>query len=907
MHKNGYPYNSGNLKTNCTSTFKLLKPHLGVVYLSLPLNDGVRERRQNGVQLVIKPLQRLELIYHSVQKQQRNYGTLKRCEFHLHTPASHDYKINGTPYNDVSDEDLLGIAMSRGVFTTQTYQEKLAMIDEWRDWERTGPRDNPFDSFKEYLAYSLLAHTLYEQKIQMVAVCDHNNINGYSKLKHALKTFYLESSSKHRYRYCTPILGVEISCSDQNHLIGIFDSKKIEMVRSYLSKIIHGMRKEEGTIYTSLQIMEEISGQLGGISYIAHINSSKKLGTGLYKTSLFSSPHLSALGFTDFSSKQSQLQAISNWTDNITDRFCFLYEGDSHDITTIGTKNTWVKFGNRIDFPALKHAFHNHNISIYPERPNQSDKFIKGVYIFPGESGFLSEDPHQDASFQGDSNVGGKPPFHVHFSRDLNCIIGGRGTGKSTLLSVIEIVMRHPEVYDRGTLDFVSRHKRICIVFRFRGEDYIIDFIPQTQNLGETTYAEVTYLSLAFTDRSQANMTDHWLTLFKAKRGSSLVEVTGKERTDVLQSMYRRGYSINKLVTDIEQGKLGEFIKRTVLDGVNFEASEFLLRGLRQSPIKSVSKFLRENLARMNTAIAERREFVERAISSFNHANQETLRIVYSPNSGNVDLYFNDVLDIIGEQRGFVAQTLLRWSDAERFVRQAIKTVGFLPFLDDLFNQRFTKIDRDLTIKKFVSTHMGTTHIDKDIRDVSPDNTRNIYQAILGVISGRHRELIHSIHQYFALSDDFGLFFNINAREHIGYIGSVFKPIEQLSLGQKVTAILTFVFKFGKHVGDNTPLIIDQPEDNLDNQYIYNTLVTSLREIKNMRQVIIVTHSSTVVTNADAEQIIVMDSDNITGWVQTEGAITERHITQHIVNHLEGGTQSFKHKMDTYKGHIQGL
>lgn len=90
----------------------------------------------------------------------------------------------------------------------------------------------------------------------------------------------------------------------------------------------------------------------------------------------------------------------------------------------------------------------------------------------------------------------------------------------------------------------------------------------------------------------------------------------------------------------------------------------------------------------------------------------------------------------------------------------------------------------------------------------------------------------------------------------------VMKDIEELSLGQKVVAILTMIFNYGEHSADSTPLVIDQPEDNLDNLYIYQNLVKSLRRIKNKRQVIIATHSATIVTNADAEQVIILESDN---------------------------------------------
>ncbi|MNN74390.1 hypothetical protein D3C81_1905840 [compost metagenome] len=112
--------------------------------------------------------------------------------------------------------------------------------------------------------------------------------------------------------------------------------------------------------------------------------------------------------------------------------------------------------------------------------------------------------------------------------------------------------------------------------------------------------------------------------------------------------------------------------------------------------------------------------------------------------------------------------------------------------------------------------------------------------------------------------------------------------------------ILTFIFEYGKFFNDNTPLIIDQPEDNLDNQYIYKNLVNSLKQIKNSRQIIIVTHSSTIVTNADAEQVIVLESDSKNGWIVKKGYPDDDTITKHIINYLEGGADSFKHKIGMY-------
>lgn len=128
----------------------------------------------------------------------------------------------------------------------------------------------------------------------------------------------------------------------------------------------------------------------------------------------------------------------------------------------------------------------------------------------------------------------------------------------------------------------------------------------------------------------------------------------------------------------------------------------------------------------------------------------------------------------------------------------------------------------------------------------------------------------------------------MNHKEYIGNKKIMFKSISKLSMGQKVVAMLSFVLSYSDFSKDYRPLIIDQPEDNLDNQYIYKNLVRQLRDIKSKRQIIIATHSATIVTNAKAEQVIVMESDNEHGWIKEMGYPNDNKIIGQIVNNLEG-------------------
>ncbi|MCK1225032.1 hypothetical protein [Streptococcus uberis] len=155
--------------------------------------------------------------------------------------------------------------------------------------------------------------------------------------------------------------------------------------------------------------------------------------------------------------------------------------------------------------------------------------------------------------------------------------------------------------------------------------------------------------------------------------------------------------------------------------------------------------------------------------------------------------------------------------------------------------------------------------------------------------------------QNYATNEKFILEFNINAKETSRQLKAVYKDVSILSLGQKVVAMLDFILAYSDYSNDFRPLIIDQPEDNLDNRYIYSHLVKQFRNIKTQRQIILATHNATIVTNSMTDQVVIMESDGINGWVEAQGYVSEKSIKNHIINQLEGGKDSFRHKMSIYE------
>ncbi len=118
-----------------------------------------------------------------------------------------------------------------------------------------------------------------------------------------------------------------------------------------------------------------------------------------------------------------------------------------------------------------------------------------------------------------------------------------------------------------------------------------------------------------------------------------------------------------------------------------------------------------------------------------------------------------------------------------------------------------------------------------------------------------------------------------------------FRPIQEGSPGQKTAALLAFLLSYG-----DEPLILDQPEDDLDNHLIYDLIVTQLREIKRRRQVIVVTHNANIVVNGDAELVIALEARG--GQTQTEvvGCLQEKVVRHTICNVMEGGEKAFRQR-----------
>jgi ABC-type lipoprotein export system ATPase subunit len=131
-------------------------------------------------------------------------------------------------------------------------------------------------------------------------------------------------------------------------------------------------------------------------------------------------------------------------------------------------------------------------------------------------------------------------------------------------------------------------------------------------------------------------------------------------------------------------------------------------------------------------------------------------------------------------------------------------------------------------------------------------------------------------------------------------IGNPAKPVSRdfsrLSLGQQQSVLLALVLSSKS----KQPLIIDQPEDNLDSEFISSTLVPVLRRAKERRQIIIVTHNANIAILSDAEQIIVLKSNSERAQIAARGSIDDPITRDSACNILEGSKEAFNTRAKIY-------
>lgn len=125
--------------------------------------------------------------------------------------------------------------------------------------------------------------------------------------------------------------------------------------------------------------------------------------------------------------------------------------------------------------------------------------------------------------------------------------------------------------------------------------------------------------------------------------------------------------------------------------------------------------------------------------------------------------------------------------------------------------------------------------------------------------------------------------------------GSEYKDFSALSTGQRCTVILPIILEHTENV-----LIVDQPEDHIDNAFIVETLISSIVRRSGNGQIIVSSHNANVPVLGNAETVIHLKSDGTRGFVIAEGGLNETNIVDAISTVMEGGKEAFNRRAEFY-------
>jgi energy-coupling factor transporter ATP-binding protein EcfA2 len=837
--------------------------------------------------------------YQKIINEKTKYGIYHKAIFHIHTPASHDYYL----FEQWKPKDYMHKPTKYKNASTSVLYNKLLVANGLPSDGKTLSNSKDeinydtkiFCTAKEYISYMLIATTLIEEKVEIAVVMDHNTIDGIKKLRKAVDELIGIRKSE---IYPTVIGGIEISCADRLHIAGIFDVDDVDTARKidkWLNE--HLLNQKEGSYETSLTVLKNLS-EIGVIPYIAHLNSAdlfkdEKTLNGAYKKKLYSSPYLKYVGV-------SSIEQIDNVKERINKKMKIqvgiILDNDSHCIEQLKENYFWVK-GSKIGFSMIKEAIFDWEVSLSFKQSDSTTNFIKGMYIEPNND---SKDNH---SFL--TSVKENEGFIITFSKSLNCFIGGRGTGKSTILELLEYVFNQ-QCQDENMLGFICRHGNLWVLCEYKGREYLIFMkLPHIQHEDENI---LKYFSLCpFNDDYEhkyyfykADVAEFALKQFlcvyrvtRCKKGIQFEEVSDKKK--FLEQFYNVRYSVHELVNIASSEKMNDFIRSIVL---KHNEDKMAIADINTS--RTINDFLNV-MNEIPKYLQKEKSRIEEILKPYNEKQVGLLKINYSLDNIVYPplkkwIFGNDY----DEGKNFLEFNITQ-KDVLGYFQDQCYTLSPLKFLYLIFTEEILNYNANSLYQ--LGYERKSKDVENGVMEITQFNQNEVFSNVCKRITdeiniGGIKEYIS---QYEKEIGQFNLEFNVNSNAANQQQTTQYENVRNLSLGQKVVAMLDFILGYSEFMHDYRPLLIDQPEDNLDSQYIYNNLVQQLRATKDQRQIIIATHNATIVTNSLAEQVCVLKSNGRHGWIEAVGYPSEKRIKKHILNYLEGGIDSFNHKIRIYQ------
>ncbi|MEZ9054830.1 TrlF family AAA-like ATPase [Vibrio sp. 10N.247.311.26] len=646
-----------------------------------------------------------------------------------------------------------------------------------------------------------------------------------------------------------------------------------------------------------------------------------------------------------------------------------LYQSsDAHNLDSVGEKFSWIKADTT--FEGLKQVMYEpeERISLLETKPD-----------------YKSQYQVIDSLEMGGSNLwSGK----VHFNENLNVIIGGRSTGKSSLLSTIAMKLDSQNVQSSKNYDFIQEGLSSVTINWMDGEQEVnreIEFYPQS------------YMNTLAFDDVKRNKLIEGIVSKKDEAG----ELTNYEKFLSAQETMQ-----TKFVSDL-------FTLNTEIKAKKAQISELGDKVGIEHEIQHLTEQLEQHNSQLTDEVKEKYEAVSKQHSELKDKNREIqTHLVQVSNAKNLKLFneldltdklshpvFGDDLPIkLNEmQEAFTKewQDAVQkhhdhlWSELGKIINEkevveksevykksqeyleSNSALKEIKEKSELEQDKLTKIQGEEKVLESLENSLETTietlcvshlaykthseslsqklHFDQSNLEVTvkccfdsekmeeilseqlnKTKSRDIISTFCEIYDKEPKRTVRDLVQI-ALNDQLhfkGVHNNKTLLNQVLCSNPYRKDYEltyqndsfdSMSQGKQAFVILKLLLEFN----DKTcPVLIDQPEDSLDNRAIYNELVEYLKQKKKERQIILVTHNPNVVVSADAEQVIVANQHDpkaknnlgkkfeyVAGGIEhsmpknpnVDEILFSQGIREHICEILEGGEDAFKKREQKYQ------
>ncbi|HFI0594318.1 TPA: AAA family ATPase, partial [Streptococcus suis] len=180
----------------------------------------------------------------------------------------------------------------------------------------------------------------------------------------------------------------------------------------------------------------------------------------------------------------------------------------------------WIKFSKR-NYDQLREALSEYDVSIELSNPAiNKTKAIRGIYLPTQKNSYLLKDNSE---------------FVIKFSESLNCLIGGRGTGKSTILDLIQFVLSQ-KADTKLKFEFLSRHSKVYILYEISKKEYLIELNLPTQKNGYDiyeTYGVKTKSTSSFwyyENRLRDKIREKYLSIYEVRENAQLSKIPKQKK-----------------------------------------------------------------------------------------------------------------------------------------------------------------------------------------------------------------------------------------------------------------------------------------------------------------------------------------------------------------------------------------